>query len=205
MTREPDPFGAALGAAIRRAQDGADTGEARARAAFRAARNTAGYAARRTRRRDDWRPVPVRGRFRGSLRTTALCVAATVLLGGVAVAASGTLDPGAPAQAPAPAPVRGNPDTPEASPSTSAAPTEVGGAPRAVRGAETGRTRTEAPSQGKIKIKVKGGVRSTASKSGAEAAAGSTPKGADVGAKHPEPKRPEPKGGAGRPRDFPSP
>ncbi|MFF3319539.1 hypothetical protein ACFYV5_29080 [Streptomyces sp. NPDC003035] len=196
MTREPDP----LGAAIRRAQDGADTGEARARAAFRAARNTAGYAARRTRRRDDWRPVPVRGRFRGSLRTTALGVAATVLLGGVAVAASGTLDPGAPAQAP----VRGNPDTPEASPPTSAAPTEVGGAPRAVRGAETGRTRTEAPSKGKIKIKVKvkGGVRSTTSKSGAEAAAGSTPKGTVVGAKRPEPKRPEPKGGAGRPRDF---
>jgi hypothetical protein len=125
--------------------------------------------------------------------------AATVLLGGVAVAASGTLDPGAPAQAPAqapaPAPVRGNPDTPEASPSTSAAPTEVGGAPQAVKGAETGRTRTKAPSKGKIKVKVKvkGGVRSTTSKNGAEAATGSTPKGAVVEVKHPESKHPESK------------
>ncbi|MEU6883463.1 hypothetical protein [Streptomyces sp. NPDC046712] len=126
MTREPDPLGAALSAALsaalRREQDGADTGEARAREAFRAARDGAGYAARRTRRRDDWRSVTVRGRWRGSLRTTALGVAATVLLGGVAVAASGTLDP----DPPAPAPVQDNPEAPEppeASPRASAVPT----------------------------------------------------------------------------------
>ncbi|MFB7371517.1 hypothetical protein ACFC0D_16905 [Streptomyces sp. NPDC056222] len=68
MTREPDPLAAALGAALRGEQGGADAGEARAREAFRAARETEGYAARRTRRRDDWRSVlPVRGRWCGCL------------------------------------------------------------------------------------------------------------------------------------------
>ncbi|MFE5969100.1 hypothetical protein [Streptomyces sp. NPDC056463] len=110
MTREPDGLADALSAALRREQDGADTGEARARAAYRAARDAEGNVARRTRRRDDWRPAPVRGRWRGSLRTTAFGVAATVLLGGVAVAASGTLAPAPPAP-PAPAPAPEAPET----------------------------------------------------------------------------------------------
>ncbi|MFE5485319.1 hypothetical protein [Streptomyces sp. NPDC056527] len=118
MTREPDPLAAALGAALRGEQDGADAGETRAREAFRAARDTEGRAVRRTRRRDDWRPVPVRGRWRGPLRTTAFGVAATVLLGGVAVAASGTLDPAPPTPAPAPE----KSEAPEASRSASAFP-----------------------------------------------------------------------------------
>ncbi|WP_329116871.1 hypothetical protein [Streptomyces sp. NBC_01353] len=121
MTREPDPLAAALSAALRGEQGGADAGEARAREAFRAARDTEGYAARRTRRRDDWRSVPVRGRWCGSLRTTAFGVAATVLLGGVAVAASGTLDPAPPAPAPAPAREKSG-----ASHSASASPVAVG-------------------------------------------------------------------------------
>ncbi|MFD9031236.1 hypothetical protein ACFVZW_08815 [Streptomyces sp. NPDC059567] len=119
MTREPDPLAAALSAALRGEQAGADAGETRAREAFRAARDTEGHTARRTRRRDDWRPVPVRGRWRGSLRATAFGLTATVLLGGVAVAASGTLDPAPPAPAPAPE----NSEAPEASRSASAVPT----------------------------------------------------------------------------------
>ncbi|MEU6982908.1 hypothetical protein ABZ946_05740 [Streptomyces sp. NPDC046324] len=131
MTREPDALAAVLSAALRREQAGADAGEARAREAFRAARAVEGTAPRRTRRRDDWRPAPVRARWRASLRTTAFGVAATVLLGGVAVAASGTLDPAPPAP-PAPAPARENSGTPEApeAPGTdrgaSAVPTSAG-------------------------------------------------------------------------------
>ncbi|MFF9912101.1 hypothetical protein [Streptomyces sp. NPDC013457] len=129
MTREPDGLAAALSAALRREQDGADTGEARARAAYRAAREADANVARRTRRRDDWRPAPVRGRWRGSLRTTAFGVAATVLLGGVAVAASGTLDPAPPApSAPAPAP-----EAPEIFGTSE--PSGIPGAPGARRGA----------------------------------------------------------------------
>ncbi|MEU9863826.1 hypothetical protein AB0D99_23430 [Streptomyces sp. NPDC047971] len=89
MTREPDPLATALSAALRGEEGGAGADEARVREAFRVARDTGRRASRRTRRRDDWRPAPVRGRWRGSLRTTAFGVAATVLLGGVAVAASG--------------------------------------------------------------------------------------------------------------------
>ncbi|MGA4958155.1 hypothetical protein [Streptomyces lavendulocolor] len=61
-------------------------GEERAVAAFRAARDGGEHAGRRTRRRDDWRPERERRRLR-SLRASAMGLAATVLLGGVAVAA----------------------------------------------------------------------------------------------------------------------
>ncbi|MGI5357007.1 hypothetical protein ACQI4E_17095 [Streptomyces sp. CA-252508] len=61
-------------------------GEERAVAAFRAARDEGLHAGRRSRRRDDWRPERERRRLR-SLRVSAMGLAATVLLGGVAVAA----------------------------------------------------------------------------------------------------------------------
>ncbi|MEU6947017.1 hypothetical protein ABZ957_17560 [Streptomyces sp. NPDC046316] len=152
MTREPDALAAALSAALRREQGGADAGEARAREAFRAARAAEETAARRTRRRDDWRPAPVRGRWHVSLRTTAFGVAATVLLGGVAVAASGTLDPAPPAP-PRPAPARETPETPATleAPATDrgapAAPTSVGEA--AGRTWSEGADKTRGASQGK--------------------------------------------------------
>ncbi|MFD6287989.1 hypothetical protein [Streptomyces sp. NPDC060205] len=60
----------------------------RALAAFRDARDEGAHAAARTRRRDDWRPA---GERRGwSLRATLVALAASVTLGGVAVAAIGS-------------------------------------------------------------------------------------------------------------------
>lgn len=85
-------FEAWFGAALR--ADGVDSGgEHRAVAAFRAARD-AGVRRPRTRRRDDWRPAAPR-RARLSLRTTLSVALAGLTLGGVAVAAIGTVHSGA--------------------------------------------------------------------------------------------------------------
>ncbi|MDN3295921.1 hypothetical protein QWM81_18055 [Streptomyces ficellus] len=77
---------AALLAAAVRGGEVDPVGEERAVAAFRAARDEGALAVRGTRRRDDWRPARERRRRR-SLRAAAMGLAATVLLGGVAVAA----------------------------------------------------------------------------------------------------------------------
>ncbi|GHA14448.1 hypothetical protein GCM10010372_12620 [Streptomyces tauricus] len=82
----PD-LGALLAAAVRGEEVDADA-EKRALAAFRDARDEGAHGAVRTRRRDDWRPA---GERRGwSLRTTLVALAASVTLGGVAVAAIGS-------------------------------------------------------------------------------------------------------------------
>ncbi|MEU0276624.1 hypothetical protein [Streptomyces sp. NPDC006307] len=97
MRRQPDESpeaAAALWAAAMRGDDTVDpVREERALAAFRAARDAGGHAhahahgVRRARRRDDWRPGGAELRRRRSLRAAAMGLAATVLLGGVAVAA----------------------------------------------------------------------------------------------------------------------
>ncbi|MBT2441292.1 hypothetical protein J7E93_14465 [Streptomyces sp. ISL-36] len=117
MTREPDTDegpapGADLPADVRAAAP-LDAGEALAREAFRAARDAGKHRTLRTRRQDDWRPARVRRRWRGSLRTAAFGVAATVLLGGVAVAAAGSVDPVEPA--PEGGPAHERPSAPGAS------------------------------------------------------------------------------------------
>ncbi|MFB9505888.1 hypothetical protein ACFFS2_11620 [Streptomyces aurantiacus] len=83
----PD-VGAALAAAVRGGAVDPDA-EKRALAAFRQARDEGAHGEARTRRRDDWRPD---GERRGgwSLRTTLIALAASVTLGGVAVAAIGS-------------------------------------------------------------------------------------------------------------------
>ncbi|MFD0307102.1 hypothetical protein [Streptomyces sp. NPDC127119] len=82
----PD-LGVLLAAAVRGGETDPDA-EKRALAAFRDARDEGAHAAVRTRRRDDWRPA---GERRGwSLRATLLALAASVTLGGVAVAAIGS-------------------------------------------------------------------------------------------------------------------
>ncbi|MFE1795791.1 hypothetical protein ACFW9L_06440 [Streptomyces sp. NPDC059517] len=82
----PD-LGVLLAAAVRGGEADPDA-EKRALAAFRDARDEGAHAAVRTRRRDDWRPA---GERRGwSLRATLLALAASVTLGGVAVAAIGS-------------------------------------------------------------------------------------------------------------------
>jgi hypothetical protein len=67
--------------------------EARALAAFRAARDSAGVGRRspRTRRRDDWRPRGRQRRPGRSLRAAVGALLASVALGGVAMASMGTL------------------------------------------------------------------------------------------------------------------
>ncbi|MFJ8646315.1 hypothetical protein ACIRNI_09325 [Streptomyces sp. NPDC093546] len=95
MRRQPDESpeaAAALWAAAMRGDDTVDpVREEQALAAFRAARDAGGHAhahgVRRARRRDDWRPGGAELRRRRSLRAAAMGLAATVLLGGVAVAA----------------------------------------------------------------------------------------------------------------------
>ncbi|MFD9437534.1 hypothetical protein ACFWBR_00920 [Streptomyces sp. NPDC060006] len=67
----------------------ADPAEERALAAFRAARDAGVHGAARTRRRDDWRPGAER-RHGWSVRTTLVALAASVTLGGVAVAGIGS-------------------------------------------------------------------------------------------------------------------
>ncbi|MEW2569547.1 hypothetical protein [Streptomyces sp. NPDC047070] len=82
----PD-LGALLAAAVRGGEADPDAHK-RALAAFRDARDEGAHAAVRTRRRDDWRPA---GERRGwSLRATLVALAASVTLGGVAVAAIGS-------------------------------------------------------------------------------------------------------------------
>jgi len=78
---------ALLAAAIRGRADDVDA-EARAVAAFRAARDGGRHAAR-SRRRDDWRPRE-RQRLGRSLKATLAVLLASLTLGGVAVAAIGS-------------------------------------------------------------------------------------------------------------------
>ncbi|MGW6009934.1 hypothetical protein [Streptomyces sp. NPDC055210] len=82
----PD-LGVLLAAAVRGGEADPDA-EKRALAAFRDARDEGAHAAVRTRRRDDWRPAGERCGW--SLRATLLALAASVTLGGVAVAAIGS-------------------------------------------------------------------------------------------------------------------
>ncbi|MEU3687601.1 hypothetical protein [Streptomyces narbonensis] len=88
--REHDDVEAALAAALRpKTVDDAAAQEAVA--AFRAARDTGLHGSRRTRRREDWRPVPEQGTGR-SLRTALAALAASLALGGVAFAAAASHD-----------------------------------------------------------------------------------------------------------------
>lgn len=88
---EHDDVEAALAAALR--PRGVDDASAQAAvAAFRAARDTGLHRSRRTRRREDWRPVPERGIGR-SLKTALATLAASLTLGGVAFAAAALHDP----------------------------------------------------------------------------------------------------------------
>ncbi|MDX3616399.1 hypothetical protein [Streptomyces europaeiscabiei] len=77
-----------LAAAVRGGASADSAGEARAVAAFRAARET-GPRTARTRRRDDWRPN-ARRRVQLSIRTTLAVLLASLTLGGVAFAAIGS-------------------------------------------------------------------------------------------------------------------
>lgn len=89
--RERDDVEAALAAALR--PRGVDDASTRAAvAAFRAARDTGPHRSRRTRRREDWRPVRERGIGR-SLKTALAALAASLTLGGVAFAAAASHDP----------------------------------------------------------------------------------------------------------------
>ncbi|MER5602897.1 hypothetical protein [Streptomyces sp. NPDC002265] len=80
----------ALAAAVRAGDPGAQ-GEQQAVAAFRAVRAAGAHRAR-TRRRDDWRPAAER-RARRPVRLTFGVVFASLALGGVAVAAIGSVGP----------------------------------------------------------------------------------------------------------------
>ncbi|MFE6835814.1 hypothetical protein ACFVFI_13440 [Streptomyces sp. NPDC057705] len=89
--RKPDGVETALAAALRPGT--VDDASAQAAvAAFREARDTGLHRSRRTRRREDWRPVPERGMGR-SLKTTLAALAASLTLGGVAFAAAASYDP----------------------------------------------------------------------------------------------------------------
>ncbi|WP_159772040.1 hypothetical protein [Streptomyces sp. HM190] len=77
-----------LAVAVRVRAEVDSAGEARALAAFRAAREQ-GPRAARTRRRDDWRPNP-RRRVQRSVRTTLAVLLSSLTLGGVAFAAIGS-------------------------------------------------------------------------------------------------------------------
>ncbi|MFD3531256.1 hypothetical protein [Streptomyces sp. NPDC058664] len=88
--REHDDVEAALAAALR--PTGVDDASARAAvAAFRTARDTGLHASGRTGRREDWRPAPERRPGR-SLKTALAALAASLTLGGVAIAATVPLD-----------------------------------------------------------------------------------------------------------------
>ncbi|MFF7788724.1 hypothetical protein [Streptomyces sp. NPDC007991] len=78
----------ALAAALRAGDPGPEA-ERRAVAAFRTARDTGAHRAR-TRHRDDWR-LPVRRRNGRPVKTTAAAVFTSIALGGVAVAAIGSV------------------------------------------------------------------------------------------------------------------
>lgn len=87
-----DPAVEVLLAAVRRRVVSDAGAEARAVAAFRAARDAGAHAVRpaRSRRRDDWRPREQRKVGR-SLRTTLAVLLASLTLGGVAVAGIGSV------------------------------------------------------------------------------------------------------------------
>ncbi|MEV0177972.1 hypothetical protein AB0I54_01510 [Streptomyces sp. NPDC050625] len=124
-TFEPENLEVLLGAALRA---GAVDPEAEQRAAdaFRAARD-AGAHRTGTRRRDDWRPRE-RGRGRRSVKTTVAMALASLTLGGVAVAAIGTVTShGGNDDGHRPAPATGTTDGPAVRPSrTSLAPSGPG-------------------------------------------------------------------------------
>ncbi|MET9849912.1 hypothetical protein, partial [Streptomyces ossamyceticus] len=80
--------GLLLAVAVRGRPEVDSAGEARALAAFRAAREL-GPRTTRTRRRDDWRPNP-RRRVQLSVRTTLAVLLSSLTLGGVAFAAIGS-------------------------------------------------------------------------------------------------------------------
>ncbi|WP_051845673.1 hypothetical protein [Streptomyces globisporus] len=89
--RQHDDVEAALAAALR--PGGVDDASTRAAvAAFRVARDTGLHRSRRTRRREDWRPVKGGGAGR-SLKTALAALAASLALGGVAFAATASRDP----------------------------------------------------------------------------------------------------------------
>ncbi|MEU9290829.1 hypothetical protein AB0D57_40915 [Streptomyces sp. NPDC048275] len=91
-----DPVVEVLLTAAVRGRVASDAGaEARAVAAFRAARDEGAHAVRpaRSRRRDDWRPREQRKAGR-SLRTTLAVLLASLALGGVAVAGIGAVSDG---------------------------------------------------------------------------------------------------------------
>ncbi|WP_199819149.1 hypothetical protein [Streptomyces sp. FxanaA7] len=86
--REGASVDSLLAAAVRGGASDDRAGEARAVAAFRAARESGGRTAR-TRRRDDWRPN-ARRRVQLSVRTTLAVLLASLTLGGAAFAAIGS-------------------------------------------------------------------------------------------------------------------
>ncbi|MET9373624.1 hypothetical protein ABZX98_05665 [Streptomyces sp. NPDC002992] len=88
--RKHDDVEAALAAALR--PRGVDDASAQAAvAAFRTARDTGLHTSRRSTRREDWRPAPERRTGR-SLKTALAALAASLTLGGVAIAAAVPLD-----------------------------------------------------------------------------------------------------------------
>ncbi|MGA4850828.1 hypothetical protein ACOBQB_33005 [Streptomyces sp. G5(2025)] len=110
-------------------------------AAFRAARDAGAHRAR-TRRRDDWRPRERRRPARISLKAAGGVVLAGGLLGGVALAAAGTVtDDPAPRERPRPAPssphTPGTPGTPGTTPGhTMSAPPGPEGGGKGGKGSE---------------------------------------------------------------------
>ncbi|UXY29491.1 hypothetical protein [Streptomyces sp. HUAS TT20] len=121
-TFEPENLEVLLGAALRAGAVDPEA-EQRAAAAFRAARDAGAHRAG-TRRRDDWQPRE-RGRARRSVRTTVTMALASLTLGGVAVAAIGTVTSshGGNDDGHHPAPATGTTDGPAVRPSrTSLAP-----------------------------------------------------------------------------------
>ncbi|MFD3663563.1 hypothetical protein ACFWVF_23755 [Streptomyces sp. NPDC058659] len=88
--REHDDIEAALAAALR-PTDVDDASTRAAVTAFRTARDTGLHTSRRTRRREDWRPVSERRSGR-SLKTALGALVASLTLGGVAIAAAVPLD-----------------------------------------------------------------------------------------------------------------
>ncbi|MFF4564383.1 hypothetical protein [Streptomyces sp. NPDC001435] len=124
-TFEPENLEVLLGAALRAGAVDPEA-EQRAAAAFRAARDAGAHRAG-TRRRDDWRPRE-RGRGRRSVRTTVAMALASLTLGGVAVAAIGTVaSHGGNDDGHRPAPATGTTDGPAVRPSrTSLAPSGPG-------------------------------------------------------------------------------
>ncbi|MFD8228786.1 hypothetical protein ACFV16_32135 [Streptomyces massasporeus] len=110
--RDDTALHTALATALR-ADDPGPEGEHRAVAAFRTARDAGAHGAR-TRHRDDWR-MPAPGRTGRPVKTTVAAVFTSVALGGVAVAAIGSV--GSPAngtggQTPSSAPATARPGGP---------------------------------------------------------------------------------------------